>query len=111
MHIEVISSSPNHIDTIVDSNPKAQWCFIGIYGFTEVARKQETWSLLRSLHRSVSLPWLCAGDFNEILWSHEKLGLDPRQEGCMKAFQDVLDKCGLKDLGYMGDKFTWKGKR
>ena len=111
MHIEVISSSPNHIDTIVGSNPKAQWCFTGIYGFTEVARKQETWSLLRSLHRSVSLPWLCAGDFNEILWSHEKLGLDPRQEGCMKAFQDVLDECGLKDLGYMGDKFTWKGKR
>ncbi|KAK9997370.1 hypothetical protein SO802_022056 [Lithocarpus litseifolius] len=29
----------------------------------------------------------------------------------MKAFRDALDECGLKDLGYTGDKFTWKGKR
>ena len=111
MHIEVISSSPNHIDTIVGSNPETQWRFTGIYGFAEVARNPETLSLIRFLHHSVSLPWLCVGDFNEILWSHEKLGFSPRQEGRMKAFRNVLDECGLKDLGYMGDKFTWKGKR
>ena len=111
VHIEVISSSLNHIDTIVSRNPETQWQFTSIYGFMEVARKPETWSRIRSLHRSVSLPWLCTRDFNEILWSHEKLGLGPRQEGCMKAFRNVLDECGLKDLGYMGDKFTWKGKR
>lgn len=111
MHTEVISSSLNHIDSIVGHNPETQWRFISIYGFAEVARKLETWSLIRTLHRSTALPWLCVGDFNEILWSHEKLGLGPRQEGCMKAFCDVLDECGLKDLGFLGDKFTWKGKR
>ena len=111
MHIEVTSSSPNHIDTIVSRNPESQWCFTGIYGFAEATRKFETWSLIRSLHLTASLPWLCAGDFNEILWSHEKLGLGPRQEDCMKAFRNALDECALKDLGYLGDKFTWKGKR
>ena len=29
----------------------------------------------------------------------------------MKEFRDVLDECGLMDLGYTGDKFTWRGKR
>ena len=29
----------------------------------------------------------------------------------MKEFRDVLDECGLIDLGYTRDKFTWKGKR
>lgn len=29
----------------------------------------------------------------------------------MKEFRDALDECGLMDLGYMGDKFTWRGKR
>jgi hypothetical protein len=23
------------------------------------------------------------------------------------AFQDALSECGLTDLGYIGDKFTW----
>lgn len=29
----------------------------------------------------------------------------------MKAFRDVLDESGLKDLGFVGKKYTWKGKR
>ena len=29
----------------------------------------------------------------------------------MKAFRDVLDELGLKDLGFVGKKFTWKGRR
>ena len=28
----------------------------------------------------------------------------------MKAFRDVLDEAELKDLGYVGKKFTWKGR-
>lgn len=29
----------------------------------------------------------------------------------MKDFREVLDELGLKDLGFMGKKFTWKGRR
>ena len=29
----------------------------------------------------------------------------------MMAFHDVLDELGLKDLGFVGRKFTWKGRR
>ena len=111
IEVEVISSSPNHIDAVVGANPRDQWRFTGVYGFADSSRKQETWSLLRGLHRGVSLPWLCVGDFNEILWSHEKFGLGPRQECKMRDFRDVLDECGLMDLGFIGEKFTWRGKR
>ena len=107
----MVSSSPNHIDAVVGANPRDQWRFTGVYGFADSSKKQETWSLLRGLHRVVSLPWLCAGDFNEILWSHEKLGLGPRQECKMKEFRDLLDECGFVDLGFIGEKFTWRGKR
>jgi len=55
--------------------------------------------------------WLCASNFNEILWSHEKCGLGSRCENQMKAFRDVLDEAGLKDLGFVGKKYTWKGHR
>ena len=29
----------------------------------------------------------------------------------MKEFRDLLDECGLMDLGFIGEKFTWRGKR
>ena len=111
VRIEVVSSSPNHIDTIVGEAGNGQWRFTGVYGFADSSKKQETWALLRELHRRSPLPWLCAGDFNEILWSHEKTGLSHRREVQMLAFRNVLDECGLMDLGFVGDKFTWKGKR
>ena len=75
------------------------------------SQKGDTWSLLRQLLSCPSMLWLCARDFNEILWSHEKCGLGPRTENQMKAFCDVLDKAGLKDLGFVRKKFTWKGHR
>ena len=111
MRIDVVSASPNHIDAIVGEAVHEQWRFTGVYGFVDTARKHETWSLIRDLYRRFSLPWLCAGDFNEVLWSHEKIGLSPRLEALMMAFRDILDECGFMDLGFVGDKFTWKGKR
>ena len=44
---------------------------------------------------------MCVGDFNKIAKAEEKLG------GRLEAFRDVLDKCGFKDLGFMGGKYTW----
>ena len=62
---------------------------------------------MRWLQTKSSLPWLCAGNFNEIIKSHEKLGgrLRPHQQ--MQDFRDVLDECGFVDLGFVGNKFTW----
>ena len=104
--IDVFSSSPNHIDTVVGELSEGKWCLTGIYGFADPAKRNETWALLRQLRSRLSLPWLVAGDFNEILWSHKKCGLGPRRENQMKVFRDMLDESGLKDLGFVGKKYT-----
>ena len=110
LKIEVISSLLNHIDAVIEGSLENKRRFTSIYGFADPAKKCDTWALLRRLHRN-SLLWLCTGDFNEILWSHEKCGLSPRGESPIKDFRDVLNEAGLKDLGYVGKKFTWKGHR
>ena len=106
VQVEVVSSSPNHIDALIGVDLVDQWRFTGVYGYVDSTRKQETWSLLHCLHCKYTLPWMCVGDFNELLWSHEKLGFGPRQDCKMKEFRDVLDECGLMDLSYARDKFT-----
>ena len=104
LKIEVISSSPNHIDAVIGGSLENKWRLTSIYGFADPAKKCNTWALLGRLHRNLSLPWLCTEDFNEILWSHEKCGLSPRGESLIKDFRDVLDEAGLKDLGLHGEE-------
>lgn len=110
IQIDVDSSSLNHINVIVNKSKEDSWRFTGIYGMPEASWKSETWDLLRNLHRKYSLPWLCAGDFNEILLSHEKLGGALRSETTMREFREVVDDCGFMDLGYVGKKYSWRGK-
>lgn len=52
-------------------------------------------------------PWVCLGEFNEILSIDEKRGGRQRPERQIQQFKDALDDCGLMDLGFKGPKFTW----
>lgn len=66
-------SLKSHIDVeIQDDKGKHRWLFTGFYGAPDVRNKVETWDLLRRLGRNNSLPWLVGGDFNDILFAHEK---------------------------------------
>jgi hypothetical protein len=66
---------------------------------------------MRELNQNNNLPCLIIGDFNEILFSTEKEGGNPRPQGFMDAFRDALMDCGLEDLAFSGDAFTWKRGR
>ena len=73
--------------------------------------KQESWQLLKHLHSRHSVPWLCFGDFNEILQSEEKQSGLPKLLAPMLNFREALLYCGLVDLGYQGNIFTWTNER
>jgi hypothetical protein len=66
---------------------------------------------LRGISGNNNLPWVVIGDFNEIAFSHEKDGGNPRPAVFMQAFRDALDDCNLHDLGFVGDNYTWKRGR
>ena len=105
LHVE--SSSQNHIDALIDKGKDNVWRFTGFYGVLETHLRFESWDLLRSLHRQFAVPWLYAGNFNELLKSHEKLGGCLRPYGQMERFREAPDECGLLDLGFVSNKFTW----
>jgi hypothetical protein len=70
--IQLNGVSKYFIDVVVRDGD--EWRLIGVYGESSWDHKDQTWGALRSLHGSSSLPWLALGDFNEILFHHEKEG-------------------------------------
>ncbi|KAL4650210.1 hypothetical protein ACB092_01G070400 [Castanea dentata] len=83
LHIQMFS--PNHIDTHILSADKSTW--------------------------RASLPWVCLGDYNEILHSEEKQGGTSKPLAPMLTFKETLLHCGLEDLGYHRYPFTWRNGR
>jgi hypothetical protein len=97
-----------HIDVEVVQPDGFKWRLTGIYGEPRQENREDTWRLLRTLHHQSNLPWMCIGDFNEILYSFEKQGGVPKPQAQMDKFRDALDYSNLQDLGFEGDMFTWR---
>ena len=109
--VEVKSYSKHHIDTVVHTENGSYWRCTGIYGHPETGQKHHTWTLMKRLATLSSLPWLCFGDFNEILMPFEKLGGNVRDVRMMFEFREAMRECELVDLGWKGQPFTWSNQR
>ena len=109
--MKVLTSSDNHINGVVDQGMDDAWRSTGFYGEPKTASGENSWNVLRDLSHIYNLPWICLGDFNEILKLKEKQGWLDRPERQMQGFRDALDYCAFKDLGFNGFAFTWCNRR
>jgi len=110
--LEIFNYSRSHIHAVIkDSEGAPQWQFTGFYGQPDVTRRNESWVLLKHLKTLLLLPWLCTGDFNEIVVQFEKTGAALRRDSQMAGFRDALEVCDLSDLGYVDPRFTWCNHR
>ncbi|XP_042983163.1 uncharacterized protein LOC122312584 [Carya illinoinensis] len=111
--LSILSFSPHHFHAVITdvSFRLGRWFFTTFYGCPETHLRFRSWALLRSLCCPPGEAWLIMGDFNEILYQHEKKGGKPRPARQLLEFRDVLEECSLRDLGFSGPKFTWCNRR
>ncbi|GMI84947.1 hypothetical protein HRI_002164000 [Hibiscus trionum] len=107
-NVTLSSYSLHHIDVIIKEDDVEPWRFTGFYGNPIESERANSWNLLRRLSTQHDMPWLVAGDFNEIMYSFEKMGRRIRPERNMLHFRDALNDCELGDLGFTGAWFTWE---
>ncbi|TXG63522.1 hypothetical protein EZV62_010516 [Acer yangbiense] len=107
----VLSYSAGHIDARIHEDNGLQWRFSGIYGDPNPSNRMNTWTLMRRLKEVDNLPWVCGGDFNELLSMSEKLGGSEKAIRDIIRFRQVVDDCEFIDLGFSGPKFTWNNMR
>jgi ribonuclease HI len=108
IYLDIQNFSHRHISGVIKNlSGGAPWKFTGFYGHPDVSKRVEAWALIKHLAQLDPIPWVCIGDFNEVLTTSEKLGGSGRANSQMVAFRQTLEFCELTDLGYRGPKFTW----
>ncbi|XP_057803553.1 uncharacterized protein LOC131018874 [Salvia miltiorrhiza] len=107
----VQSSSLHHILVSVNDGIHPSWDFCGLYGWSRTEEHVLTWDLMRSFTPYVQESWICAGDFNETMFHFEKRRGNLKADERLMDFRETVDLCGLSDLSFMGDPFTWSNNQ
>ncbi|XP_075660868.1 uncharacterized protein LOC142630717 [Castanea sativa] len=111
MGVDVINYTENHILARVREDDGLVWYLTRFYAWLETTQKSKLWALLYHLMSFVEGPWMCIGDFNAILHSHEKQSIRPPPYSQMDEFKGALECCHLSDLGFVSYPFTWNNKQ
>ena len=109
--VDILSSSPNFIDTIITLQQKPMFVSF-IYGAPRTENRLDFWNKLTEvgLGRDEEA-WLVVGDFNDLLDNSEKVGGPLRWEGSFLAFRSFVSQMGLWDLQHSGNSLSWRGTR
>ena len=91
LNLHVETCLKNHIDCIVGEGTAGAWRFTSFYGEPITHKCHELWELLWQLHSQFNLPWLYAGNFNEIL----------RGQRSKEVQTEVMLKCNCLDIPWM----------
>ncbi|XP_021827477.1 uncharacterized protein LOC110768097 [Prunus avium] len=109
VHVEILGTSDQTISACVSWNGGPPWLFTGVYASPCIRKRASLWEYLKFVADCHHLPWLLAGDFNEMLSVDEKLGgaVTSRVQG----FRNWFDDHGMVDLGFSGPKYTWRNNK
>ena len=68
------------------------------YGFPERHKRGASWTLLCALAIGSSLPWVCIGDFSDLLSPSNKKGGVAHPDWLFRGFHGALTDCSLNEL-------------
>lgn len=112
VEVSELSTMEQEIHTVVTPrHSNTQWLLSAVYAGPRYAERRLLWENLESVASLHSLPWIIAGDFNDVLMGEDKFGGSPININRALRFQECLDSCGMIDIGFSGAQFTWSNQR
>lgn len=113
IRLSILSYSCGHIDCMLFYTSNSFY-FTGSYDNPITNDHFLSWLLLKkiiSTHTNAHLGWIVGGNFNEILFDHEKRWGIPRAFSQTNSFREALESLNLSSLAVIGPMFTWDNKR
>ncbi|KAL6579788.1 hypothetical protein OROMI_007812 [Orobanche minor] len=103
--VSVLFYSDQFLHTKVKCNDLPDHYLLSVvYGKNNKIERRIIWNNLFSVSQNIT-PWMVGGDFNIVLYPHEKKGDNPPILSEME--EDAILECNLMDGGYVGSPFTW----
>ncbi|KAK4731257.1 hypothetical protein R3W88_024245 [Solanum pinnatisectum] len=87
-----------------------KFIFSVIYAKCRDQLRRPLWDRMLQISTN-DVPWCTIGDFNVIVSTEEKKGGVPYNMNKSMDFISVIEACGLIDMGYSGQHFTWCNQR
>lgn len=109
--VNIIGCCHNYIDFEVTHEQLGSWRYTVYYGFPERERRVDSWNMMRELATMSVLPWCIIGDFNYMVTLEEKKGGVRQPRNLLEGFSEAIVDCGLVDLGFTDEIFTWERAR
>jgi hypothetical protein len=110
--VSVLAATEQEIHAVVKvRSSNFSWLLSAIYASPRFLERKVLWDNLSQVASLHNLPWLLAGDFNEVLSSEDKFGGLPVNLRRSQLFSNCLNNCGMMDLGFHGPRFTWSNLR
>lgn len=104
----VIYSMPQCITLEIVSG-SVSWACSAVYASPNFSLRCNLWDHLSNLRRSISVPWVMIGNFNDVsLPSEQRGGIFSHMRA--GRFAQMMSNCEMLDLDFFGSKFTWQRK-
>ena len=94
----------------VKEQDKEPWRITCLYGEANRSLQHQTWDMMMFLKADCDLPWLCIGNFNEVLRREEQFGPNLWDMAQINLLREVVDVFKLCDIGYKGLDWTFEIK-
>lgn len=109
INLSVIQHDHQFVHCLISGLGRKSWLFTAIYASPREKERRLLWEDLTRIASTNDLPWMLAGDFNDIKSADEQKGGALVNERKCKVFLDNISRCELLDIGTEGPKFTWRG--
>lgn len=108
--VEIMASSDQFIYTRI-INDQEVLNLIVVYAAPTVSRRSGLWDRLSAVISGVVGPLVLGGDFNTIVRLDERTGGNGQLSPDSLAFGDWINNQSLIDMGFRGNKYTWRRGR
>ncbi|KAH7840676.1 hypothetical protein Vadar_020103 [Vaccinium darrowii] len=112
VELEVDMANKNFMHVVVaDRLAQKVWAATFVYGCPVRSGRSLIWKEIRKIATTEVLPWLCMGDFNQVLSISDKVGGNCPNQSAISEFHGMISESGLIDLEFKGPRFTWRNNR